>query len=374
MSGYSASVCWTLLLSLPPLPFLFFGDTPKTLQIWAKCTVLLVNLNTLLLTGSFLCIHLRYLSLLAFFGLMHGLSGVLSYIINNPADNTWYIVYILCLAALSATIHFLIALFMGCYFVGIGFAGQSLEEKRRIIRCDLTYFQLLIAGSSTYFLIRLLEQNLSTRAWWNWASYWYIIVFWCGFLWLVEIFRNRIAIDSFELHRRKVWTIYTFYMLIVVPGAGYLLWMGLTAIFNGVCSPYMINLQIYLIMIIGPAILFSFIILMALVIRSCCKIDLWDIGSTDEPLSPSQGSYLSMEEWDLEAVSRCYIETDAQEGMEEEQCSICWDNFKKEQQLVKVVQCQHIFHRGCLSQWTLKNETCPVCRMKIAKLPLLQIS
>ena len=42
------------------------------------------------------------------------------------------------------------------------------------------------------------------------------------------------------------------------------------------------------------------------------------------------------------------------------ECSICFDLFK-ENELLKQLNCNHIFHKECLSQWLLNENKCPVC-------------
>ena len=42
------------------------------------------------------------------------------------------------------------------------------------------------------------------------------------------------------------------------------------------------------------------------------------------------------------------------------ECSICFDIFK-ENELLKQLNCKHIFHKECLSQWLLNENKCPSC-------------
>ena len=42
------------------------------------------------------------------------------------------------------------------------------------------------------------------------------------------------------------------------------------------------------------------------------------------------------------------------------ECSICFDIFK-EDELLKQLNCKHIFHKECLSQWLLNENKCPSC-------------
>ncbi len=40
-------------------------------------------------------------------------------------------------------------------------------------------------------------------------------------------------------------------------------------------------------------------------------------------------------------------------------CSICWE------QGDCISVCGHSFHRRCLDRWTLRSQTCPICRHSI---------
>jgi hypothetical protein len=46
-----------------------------------------------------------------------------------------------------------------------------------------------------------------------------------------------------------------------------------------------------------------------------------------------------------------------------DQCTICLDDYKRGDQLVRLHNCTHVFHLSCVSKWliTSKNE-CPCCR------------
>jgi len=48
-------------------------------------------------------------------------------------------------------------------------------------------------------------------------------------------------------------------------------------------------------------------------------------------------------------------------------CSICMDEFLDDD-FVRKVPCEHIFHRPCIDKWLLtENVKCPVCRMECGK-------
>ncbi|CAF3372628.1 unnamed protein product [Rotaria sp. Silwood1] len=46
---------------------------------------------------------------------------------------------------------------------------------------------------------------------------------------------------------------------------------------------------------------------------------------------------------------------------EENQCSICWDNFEPNQTLRRL-PCLHRYHQSCIDNWLKTSSLCPVCR------------
>ncbi|KAK4263720.1 hypothetical protein QN277_029098 [Acacia crassicarpa] len=52
----------------------------------------------------------------------------------------------------------------------------------------------------------------------------------------------------------------------------------------------------------------------------------------------------------------------AREGEEEVDCAVCLNKIGEGNE-VRVLRCEHVFHRECLDQWVgLRNFTCPLCR------------
>ncbi|KAI9085727.1 hypothetical protein K1719_032333 [Acacia pycnantha] len=50
------------------------------------------------------------------------------------------------------------------------------------------------------------------------------------------------------------------------------------------------------------------------------------------------------------------------EGEEEVDCAVCLNKIGEGDE-VRVLRCEHVFHRDCLNQWvSLRNFTCPLCR------------
>lgn len=46
----------------------------------------------------------------------------------------------------------------------------------------------------------------------------------------------------------------------------------------------------------------------------------------------------------------------------QQQCSICFDEFKASDSSVRQLSCNHMFHELCIFPWLRINGTCPVCR------------
>merc|ERR1719219_960555 len=49
-----------------------------------------------------------------------------------------------------------------------------------------------------------------------------------------------------------------------------------------------------------------------------------------------------------------------------ESCSVCWEDFSEGEQ-VKLLECEHCFHEGCIVPWLELHGTCPVCRKELSK-------
>ena len=59
----------------------------------------------------------------------------------------------------------------------------------------------------------------------------------------------------------------------------------------------------------------------------------------------------------IEQINQVYYKDNKFNNFE---CSICFDSFK-ENELLKQLNCSHIFHKECLSQWILNENKCPIC-------------
>lgn len=49
---------------------------------------------------------------------------------------------------------------------------------------------------------------------------------------------------------------------------------------------------------------------------------------------------------------------------EETECVVCQDNFKPQEEVVKL-PCEHIYHEECVKRWLESHDACPICRTPI---------
>jgi Ring finger domain len=52
------------------------------------------------------------------------------------------------------------------------------------------------------------------------------------------------------------------------------------------------------------------------------------------------------------------------------QCSICLDDYKTGETICwsKTNECDHIFHKGCIVEWMIGNDDCPLCRTNLMSI------
>ncbi|KAJ6900924.1 hypothetical protein NC652_026882 [Populus alba x Populus x berolinensis] len=46
-------------------------------------------------------------------------------------------------------------------------------------------------------------------------------------------------------------------------------------------------------------------------------------------------------------------------------CVICLENFQEGEDCQAISLCKHVFHSGCLEEWLVQNQTCPLCRLPV---------
>lgn len=91
-------------------------------------------------------------------------------------------------------------------------------------------------------------------------------------------------------------------------------------------------------------------------------------------LEPESGSYFSREETGSElprSVSAALIRellpvvmfSDLEEMDPPENCAVCLYEFSAEDEIRRLTNCRHIFHRSCVDRWMDHDQkTCPLCR------------
>ncbi len=65
------------------------------------------------------------------------------------------------------------------------------------------------------------------------------------------------------------------------------------------------------------------------------------------------------------------VKTCSEQKYEDEICLICLDSFQHGDETSHScnVICQHRYHKSCITQWLVKNNSCPVCRCKYICIP-----
>ncbi|XP_053311079.1 E3 ubiquitin-protein ligase RNF149 [Spea bombifrons] len=49
-----------------------------------------------------------------------------------------------------------------------------------------------------------------------------------------------------------------------------------------------------------------------------------------------------------------------------ENCAVCIENYKPKD-VVRILPCNHVFHRQCIEPWLLEHRTCPMCKLDFMK-------
>ncbi|GCB73533.1 E3 ubiquitin-protein ligase RNF128-like isoform X1 [Scyliorhinus torazame] len=57
---------------------------------------------------------------------------------------------------------------------------------------------------------------------------------------------------------------------------------------------------------------------------------------------------------------------DQETGPEADSCAVCIDTYKPND-VVRILTCNHIFHKNCIDPWLLEHRTCPMCKCDILK-------
>ncbi|XP_038630768.1 E3 ubiquitin-protein ligase RNF128 isoform X2 [Scyliorhinus canicula] len=57
---------------------------------------------------------------------------------------------------------------------------------------------------------------------------------------------------------------------------------------------------------------------------------------------------------------------DQETGPDADSCAVCIDAYKPND-VVRILTCNHIFHKNCIDPWLLEHRTCPMCKCDILK-------
>ena len=58
------------------------------------------------------------------------------------------------------------------------------------------------------------------------------------------------------------------------------------------------------------------------------------------------------------------IEDDASEQTSDDRCAICLEKYISGDEVSFSRQCCHMFHKECITEWLLRKECCPYCRLQ----------
>ena len=83
----------------------------------------------------------------------------------------------------------------------------------------------------------------------------------------------------------------------------------------------------------------------------------------------SNNSEKSINDNILDSLPRTKIDDENIKKVKPNSCVICLDDFKKGDELIKIL-CGHWYHSKCILKWFKKNNTCPICKMEIEKKEL----
>ncbi|EGC31342.1 hypothetical protein DICPUDRAFT_24824, partial [Dictyostelium purpureum] len=54
-----------------------------------------------------------------------------------------------------------------------------------------------------------------------------------------------------------------------------------------------------------------------------------------------------------------------QSGEHDSRCSICLDDFIKDQHIKRLPKCSHFYHAECIDEWLTSSKTCPLCKTEL---------
>lgn len=120
------------------------------------------------------------------------------------------------------------------------------------------------------------------------------------------------------------------------------------------------SITVYLYFVIGIALIFLFSFFN----------HVQRMRSRDTGLSIDLLNDIPCRQWDSSALNLTEIESieDPRNSIRDapifgNTCSICMDDFE-DGDVVRDLKCGHSYHRGCVDEWLMRKNTCPLCRKK----------
>ncbi|XP_009869155.1 PREDICTED: E3 ubiquitin-protein ligase RNF128, partial [Apaloderma vittatum] len=76
------------------------------------------------------------------------------------------------------------------------------------------------------------------------------------------------------------------------------------------------------------------------------------------------------------AIARLQLRTlkqgDKETGPDGDSCAVCLELYKPNE-VVRILTCNHLFHKNCIDPWLLEHRTCPMCKCDILKILGVQV-
>ncbi|WOK98741.1 E3 ubiquitin-protein ligase [Canna indica] len=101
-------------------------------------------------------------------------------------------------------------------------------------------------------------------------------------------------------------------------------------------------------------------------------VGLGDLLDADLPSAPANSSRQSTRpllsiERALPAVRYDELEAEVRRRADADGCAVCLCEFERGDEVRRLSNCRHVFHRGCLDRWVIEHEqsTCPLCRTQL---------
>ena len=95
-------------------------------------------------------------------------------------------------------------------------------------------------------------------------------------------------------------------------------------------------------------------------IKYCCKRR----GENVHPIQNLHDEFVEIENANEQLNNLSNIETYTQTGIYDsdvkKECVICLENINKKQ-LIRTLNCFHIYHKNCIDEWLVKKFKCPIC-------------